>query len=71
MNRAYCTSCILSALPIDGLSILEVAKEVDPDEGVAGDEDEHAHDDEEALVDGHAHCLYEHGEGRVLPWLVS
>jgi len=58
---------VLSCLPVDGLPILEVAKKVDPDERVASDEDEHAHDDEEALVDGHSHRLDEHGQGRVLP----
>ena len=60
-------SCeVVSCLPIDSLAILEVAEEVDPNERVAGDEDEHAHDDEEALVDGHPHRLDEHGEGGVL-----
>ncbi len=55
-----------SFLPIDSLPILEVAEEVDSNESVACDEDEHAHDDEEALVDGHAHRLDEHGERGVL-----
>ena len=52
-------------LPIDGLAVLEVAKKDDADEGVAGDEREHAHDDEEALVHGHNDGLDEHAEGGV------
>ena len=38
-------------LSVDGLSWFEAPKKDDTDEGVAEDEDEHAHDDEEALVD--------------------
>ena len=36
-------------LPVDGLAVLEVAEEDHADQGVAGDQREHAHDDEEAL----------------------
>ena len=41
---------VLAHLSVDGLSWFEAAKEDDTNEGVAEDEDEHAHDDEEALV---------------------
>ena len=54
-------------LSVDGLSWFEAPKEDDTNEGVAKDEDEHAHDDEEALVDGDSDGLHEHAEGGVLP----
>ena len=42
---------VLAHLSVDGLSWFEAPKEDDTNEGVAEDEDEHAHDDEEAFVD--------------------
>ena len=42
-------------LPVDVLSVLDGSKENDASEGVADEEEEHAHDDEEALVHADHH----------------
>ena len=36
---------------IDSFAVFQTSKQDDPDQGVAGDEEGHAHDDEERLVD--------------------
>ena len=49
------------SLSVDSLAVLEVTEEYDPDEGIAGDEGEHAHDNEKALVHRNSvkkGCLY-------------
>ena len=46
------------SLSVDSLAVLEVPEEYDPYEGIAGDEGEHAHDNEEALVYRHSAKVY-------------
>ena len=53
-------------LSVDGFSMLQVPKEDDSNKSIAHDQDEHAHDDEEALVDRYSHSLHEHAECGVL-----
>ena len=53
-------------LSIDGFSVLDRPKENHSCQSVAGDEEEHAHDDEEALVHAHKDGLHEHLQGGVL-----
>ena len=63
----YSVCCGLEiCLPIDCFSILDRPEQDDAGQGVAGDEEEHAHDDEEALVHAHEHGLHQHLQRRVL-----
>ncbi len=59
-------SCFEVGLTVDGLTILDRPKKNDPGQGVAGDEEEHAHDDEEALVHADEDGLHQHLEGGML-----
>ena len=43
------------------------AKQDDPDEGVAGYKESHAHDDEEWLVHRHQHSLDQHFQSSMFP----
>jgi hypothetical protein len=53
-------------LPIDGLPVLHGPEEDDAGQRVAANEQEHAHDDEEALVHAHEDGLHQHLECGVL-----
>jgi hypothetical protein len=59
-------SCLEVGLSIDSLSVLDRPEENHSGQSVAGDEEEHAHDDEEALVHAHKDGLHEHLQGGVL-----
>lgn len=53
--------------PPYALPILDGTKENAAGQGIWEDEEEHAHDDEEALVHWDAHCQHEHLEGGMFP----
>ena len=53
-------------LAIDGLAVLDRSEQDDPCQRVAGDEQEHAHYDEETLVHAHEDGLHQHLQGGVL-----
>ena len=67
-QHEHALPCTLEVcLSVDSLARFQVSKKDDPDEGVAHDEDEHAHDNEEALVNRDTNSLHEHAQGGVLP----
>lgn len=61
------TEAIDSSLPVDVLSVFDRSKENNAGKGITEEEEEHAHDDEEALVHADHHGQQQHLQSHLQP----